>query len=203
MEHWVTQVMEEYGYLGIFLVMVVENLFPPIPSEIVLPFGGFIATMSELTVPLVIIVATLGSVAGAVILYAAGSVLSMPRVEYIVDRWGRLLRVKRQDVHRAFDWFDRYGKWTVFFGRMVPLVRSLISVPAGMARMNFALFLFYTVIGSLIWNSLLVGIGAALGSSWHKIAALVDVYSNIIYVLLAIAAISVIAWLFGRRTDKT
>lgn len=201
MEQWITQVMEEYGYLGIFLVMVVENLFPPIPSEIVLPFGGFVATMSELTVPLVVAVATLGSIAGAVILYAVGMVLNKPRVHSIVDRWGRWLRIKRQDVDKAFDWFDRYGKWTVFFGRMVPLVRSLISIPAGMARMNFALFLLYTALGSVIWNSLLVGIGAALGSSWRKIAEFVDVYANIIYILLAIAAVSVIVWLFGRRTD--
>jgi len=200
-ENWIVQMMEDYGYFGIFLVMVAENLFPPIPSEIVLPFGGFVATMSELTVPMVIAVATLGSAAGAVILYLVGSVLSRPRVEAIIERWGRLLRITRRDTDKAFEWFERYGKWTVFFGRMVPLVRSLISVPAGMAGMNFPLFLIYTVAGSLIWNCLLVGIGAALGSSWHRIAEFVDIYANIIYALLAVAAVGVLVWLITRRTE--
>lgn len=201
MEQWVTEMMEQYGYLGLLLVMVVENLFPPIPSEVVLPFGGFMTTRSELTVPLVILWATVGSLAGALVLYALGMVLPKERVLWIVERWGRWLRIKPQDIEKSFDWFDRYGKWTVFFGRMVPLVRSLISIPAGMARMNMALFLLYTVIGSLIWNTLLVSVGAVLGSSWHLIAAWIDVYANLIYAILALIAIGVLVWLF-RRKDK-
>lgn len=199
MEQWVTEMMEQYGYLGLLLVMVVENLFPPIPSEVVLPFGGFMTTRSQLTVPLVIVWATVGSLVGAIILYGLGLVLSKERVLWIVGRWGRWLRIKPQDIEKSFDWFDRYGKWTVFFGRMVPLVRSLISIPAGMARMNLALFLLYTILGSLIWNTLLVGIGAVLGSSWHRIAEWIDVYSNIIYVILALIAIGVLVWLFRRK----
>lgn len=199
MEQWVTDIMESYGYVGLFLVMVIENLFPPIPSEVVLPFGGFMTTRSELTVPLVILWATAGSLAGAIILYAAGMILPKERVIRIVERWGRWLRVKPQDIEKSFDWFDRYGKWTVFFGRMVPLVRSLISIPAGMARMNLPLFLFYTIIGSLIWNTLLVSIGAALGSSWHRIADWIDVFGNITYVILALIVIGVIVWLFRRK----
>lgn len=201
MEQWVTEMMEAYGYLGLFLVMVIENLFPPIPSEVVLPFGGFWTTQSTLTVPLVILWATAGSLVGALILYAAGMVLPKERVIRIVERWGRWLRVKPQDIEKSFDWFDRYGKWTVFFGRMVPLVRSLISIPAGMARMNMPLFLFYTILGSLIWNTLLVGIGAALGKSWHLIAEWIDVFGNITYVILALIVIGVIIWLF-RRKDR-
>src|SRR5690606_9740496 len=189
------------GYLGLFLVMVIENLFPPIPSEVVLPFGGFWTTQSTLTVPLVILWATAGSLVGALILYAAGMVLPKERVIRIVERWGRWLRVKPQDIEKSFDWFDRYGKWTVFFGRMVPLVRSLISIPAGMARMNIPLFLFYTILGSLIWNTLLVGIGAALSKSWHLIAEWIDVFGNITYVILALIVIGVIIWLF-RRKDR-
>jgi membrane protein DedA with SNARE-associated domain len=199
MEHWVTQFMEEYGYLGIFLIMVLENLFPPIPSEVVLPFGGFIATSSELTIPLVIVAATLGSVVGAIILYGIGMVLNLERVEAIVDRWGFLIRIKRKDINKAFAWFDRYGIWTVFFGRMIPLIRSLISIPAGMARMNFMVFLIYTVLGSMIWNTLLVTIGASLGNSWSTITDLISVYANIIYAAIAIMGISVLVWLFRRR----
>ncbi len=202
MDNWVTQIMEQYGYLGIFFIMVVENLFPPIPSEIVLPFGGFVTTYSKLTVPMVIFIATLGSLAGAVILYAIGMVLTMERVEWIVDRYGKWLRIRRKDIHKAFDWFERYGKWTVFFGRMVPLIRSLISIPAGMSRMNFPLFLLYTTLGSIIWNTLLVVIGSSLGNNWEVITEKINVYSNVVYALIAIAGISVLAWLFLRPKQE-
>lgn len=194
--------MEQYGYLGVLLVMVIENLFPPIPSEVVLPFGGFMTTRSTLTVPLVILWATAGSVAGAIILYLVGMVLPKERVIRIVNRWGRWFRITEQDIEKSFDWFDRYGKWTVFFGRMVPLVRSLISIPAGMARMNMPLFLLYTILGSLIWNTFLVGIGAVLGNSWQVISHWVDVYSNIVYVILALIVIGVVIWLFRRKSGK-
>jgi len=199
MEQWVTDMMEQYGYFGLLAVMVIENLFPPIPSEVVLPFGGFMTTRSQLTVPLVILWATAGSLVGALILYGAGMVLPKERVLWIVDRWGRWLRLKPQDVEKSFDWFDRYGKWTVFFGRMVPVVRSLISIPAGMARMNMGLFLLYTILGSLIWNTLLVGIGAVLGSSWHLITDWIGVYSNILYAVLALLAVAAAVWLFRRK----
>ncbi len=201
MEDWVTQIMEQYGYVGIFFIMVVENLFPPIPSEIVLPFGGFVTTYSKLTVPMVIFIATLGSVAGAIILYAVGMVLTMARVEWIIDRYGKWLRIKHKDIHKAFDWFERYGKWTVFFGRMVPLIRSLISIPAGMSRMNMPLFLLYTTLGSIIWNTLLVVIGASLGNNWEVITEKVNVYSNVVYALIAIAAVGVLVWLLRRKQD--
>lgn len=199
MEQWVTDMMEQYGYFGLLAVMVIENLFPPIPSEVVLPFGGFMTTRSRLTVPLVILWATAGSLAGALILYGLGMVLPKERVLWIVGRWGRWLRLKPQDVEKSFDWFERYGKWTVFFGRMVPVVRSLISIPAGMARMNMGLFLLYTILGSLIWNTLLVGIGAVLGSSWHLITDWIGVYSNIIYAVLALLAVAAAVWLFRRK----
>src|SRR5690606_30130626 len=106
------------------------------------------------------------------------------------------------DIDKAFDWFERYGKWTVFFGRMVPLIRSLISVPAGMSRMNLPLFFFYTTVGSLIWNTLLVCVGAALGNSWTKITEFINVYSNMIYVLIALAVIGTVIWLFRRKQSQ-
>lgn len=202
MEHWVTEIMEQYGYWGIFLVMVVENLFPPIPSEVVLPFGGFIATRSAMTVPMVIAVATLGSLVGALILYGIGTILTRARVTFLVERYGKFFRITVKDIDKAFDWFERYGKWTVFFGRMVPLIRSLISVPAGMSRMNMPLFFIYTTVGSLIWNTLLVCIGAALGNSWTKITAFINVYSNMIYVVIALAVIGTLVWLFRRKSSE-
>ncbi|ANF95261.1 DedA family protein [Paenibacillus bovis] len=201
MQNWITSFMEEYGYIGIALIIALENVFPPIPSEIVLPFGGFMTTNSSLTVIGVIIAATIGSVAGAVILYGIGRALDVARLEKIIDRWGHILRIKKEDVHRADAWFDKYGYWTVLFCRMIPLVRSLISIPAGMSNMKFGLFLLFTTIGTVIWNTVLVTVGAALGENWHSITNFMDIYSNIAYAVIAIAGIGMIIW-FVRRNKK-
>src|SRR5690606_30525922 len=141
MENWITDFMEQFGYIGIFLLIALENVFPPIPSEVILTFGGFMTTYSDLTMTGVIVAATLGSVLGAVILYGAGYMLNVDRLEAIIDKWGKYLRLKKEDVRKADAWFDKYGYWTVLFCRMIPLIRSLISIPAGMAKMKFGLFL--------------------------------------------------------------
>ncbi|HBS45751.1 MAG TPA: alkaline phosphatase, partial [Paenibacillus sp.] len=140
MQAWITDFMEQFGYFGIFLMLAFENIFPPIPSEVILPFGGFMTTTTNLTIPGVIIAATLGSLLGAVILYYIGRLLDVNRLEKIVERWGGLLRISKKDIHKADAWFDKYGYWTVLFCRMVPLVRSLISIPAGMSGMKFGVF---------------------------------------------------------------
>ena len=199
MEAWVTSVMEQYGYVGIFLVIMLENLFPPIPSELVLPFGGFMTTYTGLTPPAVVAVATAGSVAGAVVLYGVGRLIDVGTLERIVYRWGHLLRVSVNDIHKASSWFDRYGYWAVFFCRMVPLVRSLISIPAGMAHMHFGLFLLLTTAGTLLWNSLLVGVGVVLGESWEDILEFMHVYSLATYIVLGLAATTLIALWVARR----
>ncbi|KHF32577.1 SNARE associated Golgi protein [Paenibacillus sp. P1XP2] len=124
MQNWITDIMEQFGYAGIALVIALENLFPPIPSEVILTFGGFMTTKTHLTVPGVILASTIGSVAGAVVLYLIGLLLEVRRLERIVERWGHVLRVKKEDIHRADRWFAKYGYWTVFFCRMIPLVRS-------------------------------------------------------------------------------
>ncbi|MBA4496095.1 DedA family protein [Paenactinomyces guangxiensis] len=198
MENWITEFMEEFGYFGIFLMIALENLFPPIPSEIVLSFGGFMTTRSDLTITGVVIASTLGSVVGAIALYYIGRLLSVERLERIVDRWGRWLRTKKEDVHRANAWFHRYGIWTVFFCRMVPIVRSLISIPAGMAKMNFLLFLLFTTLGSLIWNVILVNVGAALGESWSKVLEYMSVYQDIVIVIIGILVILAAIWYVRR-----
>lgn len=189
MENWITNVMEQFGYAGIFIMIAIENIFPPIPSEVILIFGGFMTTYTALTIPGVIAVATAGSVVGAIILYGIGRLLDVPRLETIVERWGRLLRVKKEDIHKANDWFSKYGYWTVLFCRMIPLIRSLISIPAGMNRMKFPLFLLFTTLGTLIWNVILVCVGAAVGDSWESIVAFMDVYSTIAYALIAVVVI--------------
>jgi membrane protein DedA with SNARE-associated domain len=195
-EQLITDIISEFGYLGVFLIIVLENLFPPIPSEIVLSFSGFMTTRTDLTVFGIISASTAGSVLGAVILFWIGSMLDVKRLEKIVERWGHILRLKKEDIYKADAWFDKYGVWTVFFCRMVPLLRSLISIPAGMSNMNFPLFLLLTFLGTLIWNTILVCVGAALGESWHTIVAITDVYSNIIYVVIALVGLWVLFYYF-------
>ncbi|MBT2290618.1 DedA family protein [Paenibacillus albidus] len=201
MKAWITDFMEQFGYLGIFLMLALENIFPPIPSEVILPFGGFMTTTSGLTIPGVILASTAGSLLGAVVLYAIGRMLDVSRLERIVERYGRFIRIKPQDIRKADAWFDKYGYWTVLFCRMVPLVRSLISIPAGMSGMKFGLFMLFTTIGTLAWNVLLVLIGAALGESWEDIASYMDVYSNVVYVVLA-AGVVLLGYLFLRKRKQ-
>ncbi|NQD65857.1 DedA family protein [Bacillus haikouensis] len=199
MESWITDIMEQFGYTGIFLLIMLENLFPPIPSEVILTFGGFMTTDSSLSVPGVVAVSTFGSVAGAIILYGIGLLMDRQKIERVVEKWGHILRLTKKDVHKADKWFMKYGAWTVFFCRFVPLIRSLISLPAGMARMNFVTFLLLTTLGTLIWNVVLVNIGAAVGSSWETIVAYMDIYSNAVYAILAILFILFVILFVKRR----
>jgi membrane protein DedA with SNARE-associated domain len=198
MKTWITDFMEQFGYLGIFLMLAFENIFPPIPSEIILPFGGFMTTTSGLTLTGVILAATGGSLLGAVILYGVGRMLDVDRMERIVERWGKVIRITKSDIRKADAWFDKYGYWTVLFCRMIPLVRSLISIPAGMSGMKFGVFMLFTTIGTLGWNVLLVLVGAALGESWESIAGYMDVYSSVVYVLIA-GGLVLLAFLYFRR----
>ena len=203
MENWITQFMEQYGYLGVFLMIALENVFPPIPSEIILPFGGFMTTYTSMTVPGVVIASTAGSVVGAVILYGIGLLLDVERLEKIIDRFGHILRITKEDIHKADAWFDKYGIWTVLFCRMVPLIRSLISIPAGMSNMKFWLFIVFTTVGTLIWNIILVSVGAALGDNWDRITEFMDVYSNIAYAIIGIGIIVFLVYFFNKKRKKS
>ncbi|CQR57152.1 DedA family protein [Paenibacillus riograndensis] len=198
MKTWITDIMEQFGYAGIFLMLALENIFPPIPSEVILPFGGFMTTTSGLTIPGVLIASTAGSLLGAAILYWIGRLLEVSRMERIVDRYGKWIRIKKSDIRKADAWFDKYGYWTVLFCRMVPLVRSLISIPAGMSGMKFGLFMLFTTIGTLGWNTLLILLGAALGESWEDIGGYIGTYSSIVYILLA-GGILVLGLLYLRK----
>ncbi|WP_044641983.1 DedA family protein [Risungbinella massiliensis] len=199
MENWITDFMSEYGYVGIFLLIALENIFPPIPSEVILTFGGFMTTSSDLSILGVVIASTLGSVIGACILYVIGLQLDVERMEKIVDRWGHILRLKREDIYKADNWFDKYGIWTVLICRIVPLIRSLISIPAGMSNMNFGLFLLFTTIGTLVWNIVLVNVGASVGDNWESIVEYVGVYSNVVYVLLGVGAIAAVGLFLKKK----
>ena len=153
MDHWILEVMSSYGYLGLALLIMAENLFPPIPSEIILTFGGFMTTYTKMHIPGTILSATVGSIGGALILYQAGRLLSPDRLDALLSgRFGRILHLKKADIQKAADWFDSRGNYTVFFCRFIPIVRSLISIPAGMANMALGRFLWMTVLGSFLWN---------------------------------------------------
>lgn len=205
MESWVIKIIEEYGYLGIFILKMLENLFPPIPSEVVLTFGGFMTTYSDLSMAGIITFSTLGSVSGAAILYGVGMLIKQEKIERFIDKWGYIIRLKKRDFYRANAWFAKYGVWAIFFCRFIPVVRSLISVPAGMFRLNFGLFLLLTGLGTFIWNITLVNVGSLLGNSWEEILHYLTDYAETLIVIACII-LSVILWLFivikKKRSEK-
>ncbi|EAV9889185.1 TPA: DedA family protein [Listeria monocytogenes] len=203
METWITSIMADFGYIGIFVLIMVENLFPPIPSEIILTFDGFMTTVTSLNVVMVIIVATLGSVVGAILLYKVASYFGKERLTKIVLKYGRILRLKESDIERAENFFLKYGSWAVFLCRMIPLIRSLISIPAGMTKMKMSKFLILTTAGSLLWNTVLIGLGAMLGESWSEIVVFMDSFSTIIYSIIAILVVVGLGFFFRARFKKT
>jgi membrane protein DedA with SNARE-associated domain len=192
LEQIVIDIINRFGYVGIGFLIAIENIFPPIPSEIILTFGGFMTTFSTMNVWGVIGAATIGSVIGAIVLYYIGRILNAERLERFFDsKLGKRLHLKREDVHRAEGWFLRHGNKTVFFCRFIPIVRSLISVPAGAAKMKIGVFLSLTAVGTAIWNIVLVFLGKFAGDAWGTVAGYFNIYSVIfavIFVLLAIAA---------------
>ena len=176
-----------YGYKAILVLITLENIFPPIPCELILTFSGFLTTISNLDPPGVIIVATLGSYLGAVILYCCGYLIDYNRlISFLTNK----LHFNNDSVYRSINWFDRYGKIIVFLGRLIPIIRSLISIPAGITKMNFFNFSIYTIIGSLIWNAVLVYFGIFLGDNWQLISFYLQRYSIIIIFILIIIFIT-------------
>lgn len=203
MQDWIIQVMNQYGNIGIAMLIALENIFPPIPSEVILTFGGFLTTYTAMRVWGVITFATIGSLFGAIVLYSAGRWLSPEKLERWLDgRLGRILHLKKEDVSKAVSWFSKRGKPTVFFCRFIPIVRSLISIPAGIARMNIFVFLVLTTLGTFIWNTVLVYLGAFAGASWGKIAGYMDTYSTITLIVLGVVIIAAIAIFYVKRLSK-
>lgn len=185
MEELIVEIMNKYGYMGICLLIMVENLFPPIPSEIILPLGGFMTTYTNLSVWGVIFFSTIGSTVGALILYRIGAFFTPQKLERILNTGAcRLLGFKKDDIDKTVSWFERKGNKSVLFGRCVPIIRSLVSIPAGMTGMKLTPFFFYTIIGSTVWNFLLVSLGAALGASWGAVREWLAAYSQLTKALL-------------------
>lgn len=203
MQDAIIHIMENYGYLGILVLIVTENVFPPIPSEIILTFGGFMTTFTSMTPIGVILYSTVGAVLGAYILFGVGILLSPERIEKLLDlKVIRMLGFKKGDIVKAMGWFDRRGKLTVLICRCVPIVRSLISIPAGMAKMNKWVFGIYTLIGTLIWNTVLVTLGVIAGASWEKIAEFFDMYSTVtLFVIGAIVIVGAVVFIVKRKNS--
>ena len=184
---WVQDVIESLGYLGVALLVIAENLFPPIPSEIVLPFAGFVARRGDGSVVVMVLAATVGSVVGALILYAIAAAIGPERIHSFVVRFGKWFGVKESDMVRAEEWFDRRSNAAVLIGRCVPLIRSLVSIPAGFRRMNFARFALLSAIGSAVWNIALIGAGAALGDQWDRVGDYVGIFQWVVIAALVVA----------------
>lgn len=166
---WITRTISSLGYAGIVLFMFLENVFPPIPSELIMPLAGYLTSQDQLSFVGVVLAGTLGSVIGALPLYYLGRYTSEERLKAWADRYGHWLATGHEDVEQARSWFDRHGGATVLFCRLIPGVRSLISIPAGAAQMNLPLFLFYSTIGAAVWTAVLAYLGRVLGENFDQV----------------------------------
>lgn len=179
---FITEFMQNSGYFGVFALMALENIFPPIPSELIMPFAGFVAARGDLSVVGVLIAGTAGSVAGALPWYYAGKVYGKERLEKLADRHARWLTVTHGDIEHAMDAFEKHGRKVVLLGRLIPAIRTLISVPAGLAKMPLAQFLLYSTVGSLLWTGILTGAGYLLESQYERVADYVDPVSKAVLI---------------------
>ena len=195
---WVTDVVESLGYIGLLLMIALENVFPPIPSELVLPLAGFLTGQGRMWFPGAVLAATLGSILGALILYYAGYYFGEHRVRALVRKFGKWAMVSESDIDKANNWFDDHDREAVLFGRMFPVVRSLISIPAGIRRMPMTRFLIYTAIGSAIWNTALIGIGWILGDNWEE----VEQYVGYLQYLVILAVLAGVAWFVYKKIQQ-
>ncbi len=204
MQDFIIEIINQFGYLGILLLIALENLFPPIPSEVILAFAGFMTTYSNMNIPGVVLASTAGSLIGAVMLYGIGRLLSPQKLERLLaSRWGRALHFRKEDVSRAVSWFSRKGSATVFFCRFIPIVRSLISIPAGVTKMPLGKFLGLSAAGTLIWNTVLVSLGALAGSSWENIVSYAGFYSELILAVLLVFFILFALYYYKKRIKRT
>ena len=206
------QMYDAVGYLGVALAVALETIVAPSPSEVILPMAGWKVSQSAAdpsivepltnlswSLPLAVAFATAGSVAGAMVGYAIGAWGGRP----ILDRWGRYVGIGSEDLDRADRWFDRWGSWAVFLGRMVPLVRTFVSYPAGISRMPMGRFLLFSTLGSLPWNLALITAGFVVGENYPQIEAAIKPYEYLIYAVILVAAVALVArWYLGKRRRR-
>lgn len=200
MEQIITDFISKWGYTAIFILILLENVLPVVPSEIILTFAGLLSVKSHLSIWTLLIIATITSFIGLLILYYICRLISEEKLYRFVDRHGKWMKLKSKDLKRANDWFKRYGAWAVFLCRFVPVLRVLITIPAGINRMNVIQFTTLSLIGTTIWNFALILLGRLLSDSFDALMNGIHTYSRIMYVIIIIAFIYfVIRYLMKRR----
>ena len=187
MFEWITHLLDQLGYVGIALLMLLENVFPPIPSELIMPLAGFDAARGDMNVYLVILSGSIGSVAGALFWYVIGRWIGEDRLKRFASRHGRLLTLSASEVERVNRWFDKHNEKAVLLGRLVPAVRTLISVPAGIFEMSLGRFLIYSTIGTVGWTALLTFGGYMLGDRYELVQTWINPVSNVIVGVIVLA----------------
>lgn len=190
MADWISELIRQHGYVALAALMFLENVFPPIPSELIMPFAGYAAAQGDINPVGAVIAGSVGSLLGALFWYGVGYWLGAERLKRIAQRYGRWLTISEADVERAQQWFERYGGVAVCMGRLVPAVRSVISAPAGIAHMKLPRFVLWSSIGTVAWTSLLAGLGYVLGTRFA------DVDRWLQPVSWAIIAIAVVGYLY-------
>ena len=189
MEQWITSIMESLSYWGIGLLMFAENLFPPIPSELIMPLAGFTVAQNKMSFVPAVLAGVIGTILGAFPWYYAGKLVGEQRLKGLADKYGKWITVSSQDIDKAQRWFTRYGNKAVFFGRLVPGVRTLISLPAGMSNMPLAPFILYSTLGTTLWVMVLTFLGYILGDNYKLVEKYLDPVSKIVLVVLIVVFI--------------
>jgi membrane protein DedA with SNARE-associated domain len=187
MSEWIIRFLSEAGYSGIILLMILEHIFPPIPSELIMPFAGFAASQGKLSLSAVIAAGTLGSTLGTTVWYLTARRLGLIQIRRFAEQYGKWMTVSVTDIDGAEAWFKRRGVWAILLGRLMPAVRTLISVPAGLISMPFLPFLFYTTMGTLVWTSFLTGAGYWLGENYSTMSRFIDPITNLVVALVVIS----------------
>ena len=196
---WLVSLMETIGAPGVGLAILIETVFPPIPSEVVLPLSGFASTEGHMNAFAAFAWSTAGSMIGAWLLYWLGAVIGADRLRAIAEK---MWLTEGEDVDRALHWFDRFGDIAILIGRVIPGIRSLISIPAGVHRMSLVKFSVLTLIGSSVWNAVLIWAGVLLGANYHRVADTIDSFSTVIYALCAVALVVVVIYLVRRDRKR-
>ena len=201
MTDWIINTISQWGYVGIFFVMLAESIFPPIPSELIIPFAGFAAANGDLNFFGVIAAATVGAVVGMLPWYFAGRLFGLKRVRLLADRFGRWLTLNADEIDVAVAFFQRFGPVIVLFGRLMPIIRTLISVPAGLARMPLPVFLFASTAGALIWNTVLTSAGYLLHEHYELVEVILDPLTIIVLALVVVLYLyRLVTWRPSKQT---
>jgi membrane protein DedA with SNARE-associated domain len=187
---WILNLISTLGYPGLGVVMFLENIFPPIPSEIILPLAGNLTLKGDFSLAGITLVGMVGSVAGAWVFYGIGYWFDEKRVRFLIQTYGKWLLLSTNDLDRTLAWFQKYGYWMVFFGRMIPMVRSLISIPAGLAKMNWVKFTLFTALGTACWSFLLAFAGQTLGKNWGQVEDYLAHYETVVWMVMGVGIIA-------------